>query len=248
MESALFEKLALLGRAQWITVNIATFDAATIKTPTNGFLLLKQILYNHFCDANGTDTTPGAMQSHTVHGLSISEKGSKTELYYNLRSAVLPVSDIGGKFSPVLSASPNTIIPTFKIFRNDVTLGISRVQDMKDFASATGKMNENSEERAVPLGFGVAASGLNVEGITTFPAPDSGKYYPNGDSRIILGVTNPANAGANYRDQFRNPVNASTQLNRAPGVITDARNIMAPFITLGFWYVTGSPEEVAKLV
>lgn len=246
MNDALFQRLALMGRATWQVANIGIGSTFTIKVPPNAFLVLRQIIYNHFCDTDGTEATIADILSKTIHGLSIVDQGGRDELYYTLRSPVLPSGDETGIFAVNVAAVP-TIIETWKIFQQSVCVDISRVQDMKDFSQSSAKFRAEAQERPVPLGYGTGATGVNVQGEIDFPAPDSGKYFPNGDSRLIAGL-NPKTAGANYRDQFRNPNNSATQLNPAPGSTSTGRQNIPPFISLGFWRVNGTPEEIAKLL
>ncbi len=240
MDDKIFQKLSLLGKAKWQTYNVGTFDAATIKVPDNGFLLLRQIIYNHFCDY-ATETTKGIIDA-TVHGLALNELGTSDELYYNFRSPVIPVLDVNSNMQPAIAAGP-TVIETWKLFRKSVLIDLARIPAMSTLLQTSGKFLENSEERTSPLGFGVAGPGVNVIGLVVFPA--TGNYLPNGDSRRVAGT---APGGAGYRDQFRVPIVAANRLNPAPASASEAGQNRAPFITLGFWNVTGSPEQIAELI
>lgn len=239
---AVLQKWALEGKAQWETYNVATFDAATINVPKNGFLLLRQIIYNHFCDYPAPGTQKAVLDC-TVHQLTVVQKGDNNGLSYTLRSPVTLVQDADNNWHPQITAGPE-IIETWKMFRESVCIDLIRVPAMSTLAKTDGKFLPEAEERQTPQGFGNTFAGVDIVGLVTLPGVE-GKYFPNGDKRVIAG-TNPAAAGAGYRDQFRVNINATNRLNHAPGSANAAAQNKAPFITFGFWIVTGSPAEIAK--
>lgn len=242
MISPKLEKLAILGRADWDVVPVGFAETATIKVPGNGFLILRQIIYNHFYDPLPTaQFTDLDIIKRSVHSLSIVEKGGKNELYYNLRSPVItsgifPAAVIGN-----ISAGP-TIIETYKIFRKDVCIDVTTWEDFKDFTSVGQFLDDNSEERPHPLGYGTQNNGGDI--LTAQVNMPSGlKYLPDGDSRRFPGI-NPVQP--NFTDKARNWHYINTQVVPLPGRNgTDTQNT-APLINLGFWRVAGQPEDLLK--
>ena len=243
MNDAVFQKLALMGKAEWMTINHAGFDAATIKVPDNGFLLLRQIIYHHFCDQSKVAGEAKDLLDNTVHCLSLNELGDNSELPYVFRSAITPVYDPDAALWFSAVTAPPTIIDTWKVFRKPMCIDLWRVPPVSEWVPVSGKFTKQAEERILPLGFGNDTAGVDV--IASLTSANIGKYYPNGENRVIAG-TNPSAAGAGFRTQFRPPINAANRLHSAAGKTYQSAQNVAPFITFGFWKFTGDPAEIAK--
>lgn len=214
------EKLAFEGKCRWSVFWFGYTSAGTIPCPDGGFVLLRQIMWNPFYQG---ETRPDQLLN-TVHQLTLSEQGSRTELVYQWRDTINQVGVAGGQHW--VPGNGMTTVETWGVFKKNVAVDLLNVPDAGTAVyGALANFEPNAQERQDPLGYQGIANIPNVQ------ISGAENYFPTGEQRPYIGVPF---AGAGVRDRVRYNTTVARQI--VPVNVADPdRQYQFPLVGFGAW-------------
>jgi hypothetical protein len=214
------EKLAFEGKCRWSVFWFGYTSAGTIPCPDGGFVLLRQIMWNPFYQG---ETRPDQLLN-TVHQLTLSEQGSRTELVYQWRDTVNQVGVTGGQHW--VPGNGMTTVETWGVFKKNVAVDLLNVPDSGTAVyGAVANFDPNAQERQDPLGYQGIANIPNVQ------ISGAENYFPTGELRPYLGVPF---GGAGVRDRVRYNTTVGRQI-QPVNVADPDRQYQFPLVGFGAW-------------
>jgi len=219
------EELAFRGKCRWSVFWFGYTSTGTIPVPDGGFILLRQIMWHPFYQGD----TKGIQIINTIHQLTLSEQGSRTELVYQWRDPLNQVQvDGAGAAQHFQPGTGMQQVETWGVFKKNVAVDLVTAPDVAGAVyAAAANFTPDAQERQDPLGY---------QGLAIIPQVDiSGaeKYFPTGQQREFIGVPF-AGGGAGVRDRVR----YNTAIGRDVGTPVPAdpdRQFQFPLVGFGCW-------------
>jgi len=216
------EELAFRGKCRWSVFWFGYTSAGTIPVPDGGFVLVRQIMWNPFYQGD----TKAAQIINTVHQLTLSEQGSRTELVYQWRD---PLNQVNVGAAGATHFQPGTgmqQVETWGVFKKNIAVDLVTAPDAGAAVyGALANFTPDAQERQDPLGY---------NGIPTIPnvqLSGAENYFPAGENRPFVGAPF---AGAGARDRVRYNTAAARQITPVNAADPD-RQFQFPLVGFGCW-------------
>lgn len=214
------EELAFRGKCRWSVFWFGYTTAGTIPVPDGGFVLVRQIMWNPFYQGD----TKANQVLNTVHQLTLSEQGSRTELVYQWRDPVRDLSVAGG--THLQPGTGMQTVETWGVFKKNIAIDLVTAPDAGAAVyGAAANFEPDAQERQDPLGWQGTAIIPNVQ------LSGAENYFPAGEQRAFVGAPF---AGAGARDRVRYNTAVGRQVIAVNAADPD-RQFQFPLVGFGCW-------------
>lgn len=214
------EELAFNGKCRWSVFWFGYTTAGTIPVPDGGFVLVRQIMWNPFYQGD----TKVNQVLNTVHQLTLSEQGSRTELVYQWRDPVRDLSVAGG--THLQPGTGMQTVETWGVFKKNIAIDLVTAPDAgAAIYGAAANFEPDAQERPDPLGWQGTAIIPNVQ------LSGAENYFPTGEQRGFIGVPF---GGAGARDRVRYNTAVGRQVIAVNAADPD-RQFQFPLVGFGCW-------------